>query len=452
MAGKDTSGSATGVDDICTVLPFCSVSSAIPQWEGSDNSGVRPCCPGGGGQGHAFGPQTPGYRDDRHRHGGADPCHGDPRCGRRCALPALCPGMQTARRHSRRLRRRTWATACRCFRGSFGDMRRRRRGHSPDPDAARRARIPDRAAGAGGKGDPPWKNRWAGTLRRPRRSSRSARAAGVPLGVVFQHRMREASQAALALVRGGTLGALGLAEISVPWWREQAYYDEPGRGTYARDGGGVLISQAIHTIDLALTLTGPVASVQAMTGTSRLHDMEAEDMAVSGLRFANGGLGWLTASTASFPGRSESITLHFEKASLHLAEGVLQVHWRDGRPRHMGRRRPPAAARTRWPSPMTGTSRCWRISRLPWRRVVRLRSPGRDAPFAAHELIDAITHPRTRGENSYTRIWKADEPTFRCPGHRPPTCLRHDRAPDRRGRVLRRMVDRGQPRNGAAVS
>jgi hypothetical protein len=97
-------------------------------------------------------------------------------------------------------------------------------------------------------------------------------AAGVPLGVVFQHRMREASQAAHALVQGGSLGALGLAEISVPWWREQAYYDEPGRGTYARDGGGVLISQAIHTIDLALTLTGPVASVQAMTGTSRLHD------------------------------------------------------------------------------------------------------------------------------------------------------------------------------------
>jgi predicted dehydrogenase len=52
----------------------------------------------------------------------------------------------------------------------------------------------------------------------------------------------------------------------VPWWREQAYYDEPGRGTYARDGGGVLISQAIHTIDLALTLTGPVASVHRDDG------------------------------------------------------------------------------------------------------------------------------------------------------------------------------------------
>src|SRR5690606_37836056 len=84
------------------------------------------------------------------------------------------------------------------------------------------------------------------------------REAGVTLGIIFQHRMRAASQKARELVDGGTLGALGLCEISVPWWRAQSYYDEPGRGTLARDGGGVLISQAIHTIDLALSLTGPV--------------------------------------------------------------------------------------------------------------------------------------------------------------------------------------------------
>ncbi|CAN0604978.1 unnamed protein product, partial [Ectocarpus sp. 12 AP-2014] len=88
--------------------------------------------------------------------------------------------------------------------------------------------------------------------------------AGVKLGIVFQHRMRQASKKATELVASGSLGALGVAEINVPWWREQAYYDEPGRGTYVRDGGGVLISQAIHTLDLALSLTGPVASVQAM--------------------------------------------------------------------------------------------------------------------------------------------------------------------------------------------
>lgn len=152
----------------------------------------------------------------------------------------------------------------------------------------------------------------------------------VPLGVVFQHRVRAASQHAAALVSTGDLGALGLVEITVPWWREQAYYDEPGRGTYARDGGGVLISHAIHTIDLALSLTGPVTEVQAMTATTRFHDMEAEDFATAGLRFENGAVGSLVASTASFPGGAETITLHFERASLHLGEGVLTVHWRDG--------------------------------------------------------------------------------------------------------------------------
>ncbi|RYH03514.1 Gfo/Idh/MocA family oxidoreductase [Salipiger sp. IMCC34102] len=157
------------------------------------------------------------------------------------------------------------------------------------------------------------------------------RDAGVTLGVVFQHRMRAASQAAAARIRNDDLGALGLVEITVPWWREQAYYDEPGRGSYARDGGGVLISQAIHTIDLALSLAGPVTSVSAMAATTRFHTLEAEDFVTAGLRFANGAVGSMVASTASFPGAAETITLHFERASLHLASGVLTTSWRDGR-------------------------------------------------------------------------------------------------------------------------
>lgn len=159
---------------------------------------------------------------------------------------------------------------------------------------------------------------------------------GVKLGIVFQHRMREASMAATKLIASGTLGALGVAEINVPWWREQAYYDEPGRGTYVRDGGGVLISQAIHTIDLALSLTGPVTSVQAMAATTGFHTMESEDFVTAGLRFAGGAVGSLVASTASYPGGAETITLHFDKASLHLGSGVLTVSWRDGRTETFG--------------------------------------------------------------------------------------------------------------------
>lgn len=163
------------------------------------------------------------------------------------------------------------------------------------------------------------------------RLTSQCREAGITLGIIFQHRMRAASQKARALVDGGTLGSLGLCEISVPWWRPQTYYDEPGRGTFARDGGGVLISQAIHTVDLALSLAGPVSRVRAMATTTRFHRMEAEDYVVAGLRFKNGAAGSLVASTASFPGTPESISLHFDHASLRLASGLLQVDWRDGR-------------------------------------------------------------------------------------------------------------------------
>lgn len=155
--------------------------------------------------------------------------------------------------------------------------------------------------------------------------------AGVSLGVLFQHRMRAPSIAAAGYVAGGSLGALGHVEIAVPLWRDQSYYDSLGRGTYARDGGGVLITQAIHTLDLALSLTGPITSVQAMTATSPLHRMEAEDFAVAGLRFACGAVGSLVATTATFPHGLEVITLHFEHGSLRLDKKRLYLNWRDGR-------------------------------------------------------------------------------------------------------------------------
>ncbi|WP_305971768.1 MULTISPECIES: Gfo/Idh/MocA family protein [unclassified Mameliella] len=155
--------------------------------------------------------------------------------------------------------------------------------------------------------------------------------AGVTLGVLFQHRVRAPSRAAARLVAGGTLGALGLVEISVPLWRDQSYYDELGRGTYDRDGGGVMITNAVHSIDLALSLTGPVTRVQAMTATTPLHQMEAEDLAVSGLEFACGAVGTFVASTAMFPHRTEVIRLHHENASLKIDKNGLEVSWRDGR-------------------------------------------------------------------------------------------------------------------------
>ncbi|MFC0245497.1 Gfo/Idh/MocA family protein [Falsochrobactrum ovis] len=159
---------------------------------------------------------------------------------------------------------------------------------------------------------------------------------GVSLGIVFQMRMREASKIAAEIIRDGALGRLALCEVSVPWWRPQTYYDEPGRGTYSRDGGGVLLTQAIHIIDLTLSLTGRAETVQAMAVTSRMHEMEAEDFVTAGIKFANGAAGSFMASTASFPGSSEVIALHFEKATLRLHSGQLDIHWHDGRTETIG--------------------------------------------------------------------------------------------------------------------
>jgi UDP-N-acetyl-2-amino-2-deoxyglucuronate dehydrogenase len=169
------------------------------------------------------------------------------------------------------------------------------------------------------------------STERARTLVEATEAAGVTLGVVLQHRFREASEALRGRLEAGELGELAIANVICPWWRPQSYYDEPGRGTLARDGGGVLITQAIHTLDLLLSLTGPVAEVAGVSGTSRLHRMETEDFAGAGLRFASGALGVLLATTAAYPGFPERIELIGTRATAVLAAGVLTLHHRDGR-------------------------------------------------------------------------------------------------------------------------
>ena len=164
----------------------------------------------------------------------------------------------------------------------------------------------------------------------------TAERAGVTLGIVLQHRFRaEAERLADRLARGA-LGTIAAAAIAVPWWRPQGYYDEPGRGTHARDGGGVLISQAIHTIDLALSLAGAVDEVIAVAGTTPLHRMEAEDFVAAGIRFAAGAHGSLMATTAFFPGAPERIELACSRAHAVLGPGGVSIRYHDGREEDFG--------------------------------------------------------------------------------------------------------------------
>jgi len=160
--------------------------------------------------------------------------------------------------------------------------------------------------------------------------------AGVTLAVVFQHRFRPAARALAARIAANDLGELGTASVSVRWWRPQGYYDEPGRGTLARDGGGVLITQAIHTLDLFLTLTPPVTEVSAFAATSRLHRMETEDTVAGALRFEGGALGALDATTAAYPGFTERIELAGTLGTATLVGGRLDLAFQDGRRESVG--------------------------------------------------------------------------------------------------------------------
>jgi predicted dehydrogenase len=130
----------------------------------------------------------------------------------------------------------------------------------------------------------------------------AASRSGVKLGVIFQDRMKPDIRKLKDWIDHGVLGKPILVDARVKWYRPPEYYaDSKWRGTLALDGGGALINQGVHTIDLLLWLLGDVVRVQARTATA-LHKIEAEDAVVAVLEFANGALGTLHATTAAYPG------------------------------------------------------------------------------------------------------------------------------------------------------
>ena len=130
----------------------------------------------------------------------------------------------------------------------------------------------------------------------------AANRAGVKLGVLFQDRCKPDIRRLKQWIDQGILGRLLLVDAKVKWYRPPEYYSQSKwRGTFALDGGGVLINQAVHTLDLMLWLIGDVTRVQARIATA-LHPIEAEDTAIVSFGFASGALGSLQATTAAFPG------------------------------------------------------------------------------------------------------------------------------------------------------
>ena len=192
-----------------------------------------------------------------------------------------------------------------------------------------------------------------------------------------------------------------MCAVQVPWWREQSYYDVPGRGSYARDGGGVLISQAIHVMDLMLSLTGPAASsVQAMCATTPLHTLEAEDFAAACVRFASGAVGSIVATTAAYPGGAETLSIDGTQGQCHAGSGptcrcitgMAAVEELGGGDRH-GRRGGPHGL------PLRLASRSDRGLRIDSIRC-RMRSRGSAAVkgLRVHQLIDALVTSSCQGK------------------------------------------------------
>ncbi|WP_299685152.1 Gfo/Idh/MocA family oxidoreductase [uncultured Tateyamaria sp.] len=221
---------------------------------------------------------------------------------------------------------------------------------------------------------------------------------GVPLGLCFQHRTRAAARTLKDRLHSGSLGDVVHVEARVPWWRDQAYYDVPGRGTYARDGGGVMINQAIHTLDLALWLAGPVARVQALMRTSPLHRMEGEDIAAALLHFRSGASGVLTASTAAYPGAAESIAITTTKGQVHLQGDHMQIDLTSG---HSEATAPEASTGTGGGADPMAFTHAWHQAML--EDFVTAAAHGRpplappDEALHVHAVIDAMEHAARTG-------------------------------------------------------
>jgi len=154
----------------------------------------------------------------------------------------------------------------------------------------------------------------------------SARAAGITLGVVSQHRFDESAQFLKRAIGDGRLGRILQADAYIKWFRPDSYYAKPGKGTWVDEGGGALINQGIHSLDLLLWLVGRVQFVSAEWQLGAAHAIETEDIVNALFRYESGATGVIQASTAFRPGYPERIEIHGTTGTAVIA-GDRLVSW-----------------------------------------------------------------------------------------------------------------------------
>jgi predicted dehydrogenase len=152
--------------------------------------------------------------------------------------------------------------------------------------------------------------------------------AGTKLGGIFNYRYNDIVGYLKSAVENGRFGTITCASANVPWWRNESYYKDSWHGTLKLDGGGALMNQAIHMIDLLQYLMGPVSSLQAYTATLA-HSIEAEDTATAIVRFKNNALGMIYGTTASFPGHFRRLEISGTNGTVILEDNSIAM-WQFG--------------------------------------------------------------------------------------------------------------------------
>jgi predicted dehydrogenase len=142
-----------------------------------------------------------------------------------------------------------------------------------------------------------------------------ARAAGITLGVMSQHRFDDATMFLKRALSAGRLGTVLQADAYVKWFRSEEYYSRPIKGSWHTEGGGALINQAIHQVDILLYLIGPVSAVQGIWQLGSRHKIESVDVVNALLSYASGATGVVQAATAFWPGYTERIEIHGTKGT-----------------------------------------------------------------------------------------------------------------------------------------
>ena len=150
-----------------------------------------------------------------------------------------------------------------------------------------------------------------------------AKSAGITLGVVSQHRFDESTIFLTKAIADGRMGKILQADAYVKWYRSAQYYSRPVKGAWDVEGGGALINQAIHQVDILLSLAGPVKDVVGTWQLGAMHRIESEDVVNAMMRYQSGATGIIQASTAIWPGYSERVEIHGTKGTAVLTGDKL---------------------------------------------------------------------------------------------------------------------------------